>query len=144
MRLDNKFNEKVNPTKEALIVAIIYLVLSSMLTTIYDIRFFILISTVIIFFMIYDRVKRIKKINSVVAESLEELSVTKKGMEDAQEKLQMEQMLSENIIKNSSLVIYTWDLDYNILSFNPYSERVTGYKEEEVIGKSWVDLFLYI
>ena len=99
MRLDNKFNEKVNPTKEALIVAIIYLVLSSMLTTIYDIRFFILISTVIIFFMIYDRVKRIKKINSVVAESLEELSVTKKGMEDAQEKLQMEQMLSENIIK---------------------------------------------
>lgn len=144
MRLDNKFNEKVNPTKEALIVAIIYLVLSSMLTTIYDIRFFILISTVIIFFIIYDRVKRIKKINSVVAESLEELSVTKKGMEDAQEKLQMEQMLSENIIKNSSLVIYTWDLDYNILSFNPYSERVTGYKEEEVIGKSWVDLFLYI
>lgn len=143
MRLDNKFNEKVNPTKEALIVAIIYLVLSSMLTTIYDIRFFILISTVIIFFIIYDRVKRIKKINSVVAESLEELSVTKKGMEDAQEKLQMEQMLSENIIKNSSLVIYTWDLDYNILSFNPYSERVTGYKEEEVIGKSWVDLFLY-
>lgn len=143
MRLDNKFNEKVNPTKEALIVAIIYLVLSSMLTTIYDIRFFILISTVIIFFMIYDRVKRIKKINSVVAESLEELSVTKKGLEDAQEKLQMKQMLSENIIKNSSLVIYTWDLDYNILSFNPYSERVTGYKEEEVIGKSWVDLFLY-
>ena len=63
-RLDNKFNEKVNPTKEALIVAIIYLVLSSMLTTIYDIRFFILISTVIIF-LGYMIGKRIKKINSV-------------------------------------------------------------------------------
>lgn len=55
----------------------------------------------------------------------------------------MEKMLSDNIIKNSSLVIFTWDLDYKILSFNPYAERVTGYKEEEVIGKSWVDLFLH-
>lgn len=144
MRLDNRINERVNPKKEALIIAIIYLVIGSMVTAFYDIKFFIVISTVVIYFMIYDRVKRIKNINNFVAESLEELSATTQGLVDTQEKLEMEQMLTENIINNSSLVIFTWDLDYNILSFNPYSERVTGYKEEEVIGKSWVDLFLYI
>lgn len=81
--------------------------------------------------------------NAVVYESLEELSEATKGLVETQEKLYMEKMLSDNIIKNSSLVIFTWDLDYKILSFNPYAERVTGYKEEEVIGKSWVDLFLH-
>lgn len=143
MRLDNRINERVNPKKEALIIAIIYLVIGSMVTAFYDIKFFIVISTVVIYFMIYDRVKRIKNINNFVAESLEELSATTQGLVDTQEKLEMEQMLTENIINNSSLVIFTWDLDYKILSFNPYSERVTGYKEEEVIGKSWIDLFLY-
>jgi histidinol-phosphate aminotransferase len=143
MRLDNRINERVNPKKEALIIAIIYLVIGSMVTAFYDIKFFIVISTVVIYFMIYDRVKRIKNIINFVAESLEELSATTQGLVDTQEKLEMEQMLTENIINNSSLVIFTWDLDYKILSFNPYSERVTGYKEEEVIGKSWIDLFLY-
>lgn len=143
MRLDNRIDERVNPQKEALIISIIYLVLGSMFTSLYDSRFFIAISTVLIYFIIYDRVKRIKKMNAVVYESLEELSEATKGLVETQEKLYMEKMLSDNIIKNSSLVIFTWDLDYKILSFNPYAERVTGYKEEEVIGKSWVDLFLH-
>ncbi|MFA5575911.1 MAG: PAS domain-containing protein, partial [Tissierellaceae bacterium] len=51
--------------------------------------------------------------------------------------------LVDNIISNSSLIIFTWDLNYKILSMNPYGERATGYKEGELIGKSWVDLFLY-
>ena len=51
--------------------------------------------------------------------------------------------LVDNIISNSSLIIFTWDLDFKILSINPYGERATGYKENELIGKSWVDLFLY-
>lgn len=143
MRLDNRIDERVNPQKEALIISIIYLVLGSMFTSLYDSRFFIAISTVLIYFIIYDRVKRIKKMNAVVYGSLEELSEATKGLVETQEKLYMEKMLSDNIIKNSSLVIFTWDLDYKILSFNPYAERVTGYKEEEVIGKSWVDLFLH-
>lgn len=143
MRLDNRIDERVNPQKEALIISIIYLVLGSMFTSLYDSRFFIAISTVLIYFIIYDRVNRIKKMNAVVYESLEELSEATKGLVETQEKLYMEKMLSDNIIKNSSLVIFTWDLDYKILSFNPYAERVTGYKEEEVIGKSWVDLFLH-
>lgn len=86
MRLDNRIDERVNPQKEALIISIIYLVLGSMFTSLYDSRFFIAISTVLIYFIIYDRVKRIKKMNAVVYESLEELSEATKGLVETQGK----------------------------------------------------------
>lgn len=142
MRLDNRL-EKVNPQKEAFIISMIYIILGYLLTSILDSKYFIAVSAVLIYFVIYDRVKRLKRMNTVVYESLEELSETTKGLVETQEKLYMEKLVSDNIIKNSTLVIYTWDLDYKILSFNPYAEKITGYKEAEVIGKSWVDLFLY-
>ena len=142
MRLDNRL-EKVNPQKEAFIISMIYIILGYLFTSILDSKYFIAVSAVLIYFVIYDRVKRLKRMNTVVYESLEELSETTKGLVETQEKLYMEKLVSDNIIKNSTLVIYTWDLDYKILSFNPYAEKITGYKEAEVIGKSWVDLFLY-
>lgn len=143
MRLDEKNFERATPGKEAFIISALYLILGMLFTAFIDSRIFVFISAVAIYFIIYSRVKKIKNIKSVVAESLDELSTAIEELAEAQQKLNMEKMLNENIIKNSSLVIFTWDLEYRILSFNPYAERVTGYKEEEVIGKSWVDLFLY-
>lgn len=50
--------------------------------------------------------------------------------------------VSQLIFDNATLMIYTWDLEGKITSFNPYGQEVTGYKAEEVIGKSWMDIFL--
>ena len=50
--------------------------------------------------------------------------------------------VSQLIFDNATLIIYTWDLEGKITSFNPYGQEVTGYKSEEVIGQSWMDIFL--
>lgn len=50
--------------------------------------------------------------------------------------------VSQLIFDNATLIVYTWDLKGNITGFNPYGEKVTGYKEDEVIGQSWIKLFL--
>lgn len=50
--------------------------------------------------------------------------------------------VSQIIFNNVTLIVYTWDLEGKITSFNPYAQEVTGYREKEVIGKSWMELFL--
>lgn len=151
------------PEKEALRISIIYFVLSYLWIELSDNLFyrgvgdisrykdiqrfkgwtFIFATTILIFFLVYERLKKIRDISTILHTHVEELSVTTEGLIATQEKLTREQMLSEIIFKNSTLVIFTWELDGSIVSFNPYAEKVTGYKEEEIIGKSWIELFLY-
>lgn len=151
------------PWKEALRISIIYFVLSSLWIKFFDNLFykgienisrdngiqhykgwiFVFATTVLIYFLIYERLKKIRDISTILHRHVEELSVTTEGLIDTQEKLSREQMLSEIIFKNSTLVIFTWNLDGSIVSFNSYAEKITGYKEEEIIGESWIELFLY-
>ncbi|MCQ4923119.1 EAL domain-containing protein [Tissierella carlieri] len=151
------------PKKEALRISIIYFILSFIWIQFSDEFFykiigntskykdiqkykgwtFIFLTTVLIYFSIYERLKKARDMGIALHKSMEELSATTEGLLTTQEKLNREQILSENIFKNSTLIIFTWNLDGSIISFNPYGEKVTGYKEEEIIGKSWIDLFLY-
>lgn len=151
------------PKKEALRTSIIYFILSFIWIQFPDEFFykiigntskykdiqkykgwtFIFLTTVLIYFSIYERLKKVKDMGIALHKSMEELSATTEGLLTTQEKLNREQILSENIFKNSTLIIFTWNLDGSIISFNPYGEKVTGYKEEEIIGESWIDLFLY-
>ncbi|CAK7063982.1 EAL domain-containing protein [Tissierella sp.] len=151
------------PKKEALRTSIIYFILSFIWIQFSDEFFykiigntskyediqkykgwtFIFLTTVLIYFSIYQRLKKVKDMGIALHKSMEELSATTEGLLTTQEKLNREQILSENIFKNSTLIIFTWNLDGSIISFNPYGEKVTGYKEEEIIGESWIDLFLY-
>jgi len=52
-----------------------------------------------------------------------------------------EKVLTDNVIKDSTLIVYTWDLEGKIMSLNQNGEEVTGYKEEEIIGKFWPEIF---
>ncbi len=151
------------PKKEALRISIIYFIMSFLWLNfsdkifyrivgdtsqykniqIYKSLFFVFATTILIYFLIYERLKKIKCMEIVLHKSMEELSATTEGLMVTKEKLNREQILSENIFKNATLIIFTWNLDGSITSMNPYGEKTTGYKEEEIIGKSWIDLFLH-
>lgn len=151
------------PKKEALRISIIYFIMSFLWLNfsdkifyrivgdnskyrnlhIYKGLFFVLVTTTLIYFLIYERLKKIKDMGIALHKSMEELSSTTEGLMVTKEKLNREQILSENIFKNATLIIFTWNLDGSITSMNPYGEKTTGYKEEEIIGKSWIDLFLH-
>ncbi|MBU5427886.1 EAL domain-containing protein [Tissierella pigra] len=164
MEIDEKdlLNLKyLSPKKESLRVSIIYLILSFIgmylsylflyknnnLETYNSVQFynslgFIIITAIIIYFSIYKRLNKIKDISFVLHKNMDKLSVAKKDLADMEGKLNKEKTLSDSILKNSTLVIFTWDLEGRITSFNPYGEEITGYKEDELIGESWIDLFL--
>ena len=61
---------------------------------------------------------------------------------DVEEKLQQEKDFSENLLETANTIILTLDKKANIITFNKFSERLTGYKREEVLGKNWFDLFI--
>ena len=53
-----------------------------------------------------------------------------------EDKLKESYQLYESVVRNVDLGIITIDLDHNILTFNEGSEKIFGWKESEVIGKS--------
>lgn len=142
--LKNLIEEReLEPRKEALKVAVSYFVLGSLWIQFSNKNWiFAAITTVLVYFLVYKRLNKIRELSIILHKNEKELSATTEGLMATQEKLDKEQMLSENIFKNSTSIVFTWSLDGRIKKFNPYGEKVTGYREEELIGKSWIDIFL--
>ena len=46
------------------------------------------------------------------------------------------------LFKTAQVIILILDTEGHIVSFNPYMEKLTGYKQDEVIGKDWFSTFL--
>ena len=65
----------------------------------------------------------------------EELRTTNIEMIEAKE-------FAENLLETANTVIVTLDSKANIVTFNKYAEKLTGYKKEEVVGKNWFDIFI--
>ena len=63
---------------------------------------------------------------------------------ELEEHLREEKEFSDSIINDSSVIIIVWDVLGRVMRFNPFAEKVTGYREKEVIGKNWVDILIPI
>ena len=79
----------------------------------------------------------------------EELKVTEEELIEKYEKLEKTEAeiqrayeWSERIIGSVPNMVIGLGPESRILLFNAYAEKVTGYKAEEVIGKSWIDVFI--
>ncbi len=59
---------------------------------------------------------------------------------EMQEHLRSEKELSDAIINQAPMIILILDVKGNIIQFNPFAESVTGYKQEEVLGKNATQL----
>jgi PAS domain S-box-containing protein len=58
------------------------------------------------------------------------------------EELKSEKNFAEALIKTTQVIILLLDEEGRIEHFNPYMERVSGYRLEEVKGKDWFTAFL--
>ncbi|MCP4551376.1 MAG: PAS domain S-box protein [Bacteroidetes bacterium] len=59
-----------------------------------------------------------------------------------EESLRQEKEFAENLINTAQAIVLVLDPDGRILSFNPYMEKISGYKLAHVKGKDWFSLFL--
>ncbi|HAJ25694.1 MAG TPA: hypothetical protein DCG53_00340 [Syntrophus sp. (in: bacteria)] len=60
----------------------------------------------------------------------------------AEEGLRQEKEWSDNLIKSAPNIVVGLGEKSKIHLFNGFAESLTGYKAAEVIGKSWIDLFV--
>ncbi len=73
------------------------------------------------------------------AQSITELTPERKQIED---ELKRDRNLIRSLLETANSLIFCLDKDARITIFNDECERITGYKRDEVIGKSWPELFL--
>lgn len=59
-----------------------------------------------------------------------------------EEALQKEKTFAESIVQTAQAILLVLDAKGRIVSFNPYMEKISGYKIEEMCGKDWFDTFL--
>jgi PAS domain S-box-containing protein len=60
----------------------------------------------------------------------------------AQRELESERSLIRSLLETANGLIVCLDSQARILIFNDECERITGYKKDEVIGKSWPEIFV--
>ncbi len=60
----------------------------------------------------------------------------------AKEELKASKEFLENVIETANALIIVLDPDGNITTFNRFSEQLTDYKKDEVLGRNWFELFV--
>ena len=70
-----------------------------------------------------------------------DLAITLKRL-DYKKELKQERDFAQRLIETAQTIVLVMDNDANIVTFNPYFEKLSGYKLEEVKGKNWFDTFL--
>jgi PAS domain S-box-containing protein len=53
-----------------------------------------------------------------------------------------EHQLADRMLRTAEAVVLVLDIDSRIIRFNPFLERISGWKLEEVQGKDWFEVFL--
>jgi diguanylate cyclase (GGDEF)-like protein/PAS domain S-box-containing protein len=56
-----------------------------------------------------------------------------------QESLNQEKCFSESLTNSTDLFVMLLDTQGRVTRFNPFAERITGYTEQELLGKSWIE-----
>jgi two-component system, cell cycle sensor histidine kinase and response regulator CckA len=56
--------------------------------------------------------------------------------------LRAERDFSNSLIQTAQIIVLVLDVNGNIVQINSFMEELTGYKQDEVIGKDWFDTFL--
>ncbi len=67
--------------------------------------------------------------------------IEEKSLKKEQKKYR-EEILKDNILYMADLLIVMLDREANIIEFNKFAQKLTGYAKEEVLYKNWFDIFI--
>ncbi len=74
--------------------------------------------------------------NFIICFCIEEKSLKK------EKKKYREEILKNSILYMADLLIVMLDKEANIIEFNQFAQKLTGYSKEEVLYKNWFDIFI--
>lgn len=70
-----------------------------------------------------------------------DLAITMKRL-DIKKELKEQRDFAQRLIETAQTIVLVMDKEANIITFNPYFEKLSGYRLDEVKGKNWFDTFL--
>ena len=80
--------------------------------------------------------------NQQLSATEQQLRASNQQLTASEKDLKKEKEFSENLLMTANAFILTLDTNANITLFNKFAEKLTGYTNDEVIGKNWFDLFI--
>ncbi len=102
---------------------------------------YILITTAMVFILVHKRMVIILAENRKKEEAYQQLQEAHTKQLEIEAELLFQKKLTDQIISEAPVFIMTHD-ENRILSFNPYAQRVSGYTEEELRDKDWMELMV--
>lgn len=102
---------------------------------------FTLSSSVIVFFLVYKNLSKIKKYKDTINLNLKEISYKEIDLYQAECRINNQKDLMNNIIQSASLLILSLDKDLNITKIEGDLELFTSLQEEDILNKKLDFLF---
>jgi len=103
---------------------------------------YILITTMLVYLLIRNRMRLMQEEVRKTAETYTELSLAHEELVAVEAELKYQKDFTESIIQQAPVIIATWDEKGKIKSLNPFGQKLFGYKEEELINKVWLTLLI--
>jgi len=83
-----------------------------------------------------------KNLEKKIEERTRDLEIDIEKRKEVEDTLREEKHFSDTLIDTAQAIVLVLDKEGKIVRFNSYMEEITGYKLEDVKGKSWFDTFL--
>lgn len=103
--------------------------------------FYILITTLMVYFLIRDRMLRLKNENKKTLTAYDNLNLAHTELKNTKAELLYQKELTDSIINEAPVFIIAHD-EEKLISFNPYAQRVCGYTMEDITDKNWLELIV--
>ena len=103
--------------------------------------FYIFITTLMVYILIRNRMLLLKNEMSKTVAAYAKLQLAHEEQLKIEAELLYQKRLTESVISEAPVLIVTHD-EHRIISFNPYSQKVCGYTEEDLRDKSWMELMV--
>lgn len=102
--------------------------------------FYVFVTTIMLYILINKRILMIKEENKKSIKTYEELRTAHTELEKIETELIYQKSLTDNIIHEAPVIIVTHNEMGDILSTNPFAQKIFGYSEDEMMGKDWFNL----
>lgn len=103
--------------------------------------FYILITTLMVYSLIRNRMLRLKDEMHKTRTAYASLQTAHEELVKTEAELVYQKKLTESIIFEAPVFIVTHN-EFEIISFNPYSQKATGYTQEDLKNKSWIEVMV--
>ena len=103
--------------------------------------FYIFITTLMLFFLIRDRILLLRNENSKTLNTYDKLSLAHNELTKAKSELVFQKELTESIISDAPVFIFTHN-EESMLSVNPFAQKMCGYTIEDFHRKNWIELLV--